>query len=465
VVPQSRRHVVVDGHQINQRQEGVPGTVNVMVRLTSSSEDTHSPLSQSPMADDPTGKILASLFIEPNADSSSPLLLNASGTNQTVLDMVVEPSSTSNSDRHVTLQHTFFDPNQALMVPYCATFDPNPPAPQPMAMKPCFDAKTPSPHESQTFAYTPETGVLRPMWFNGEDDGTTDEKDQDPSTPSSANVASVTNANDTDSTAKNSTSSANNTLAARDQGSTGTPPQNVTLVFNPYSPEVSSPKVDAVSDSTDNSTEATTTTVTITTSSMTTMTTTVTSMASAMDVTSSAVPTTSGSASSSMSVAEVGSSTAASSSESTSMTSSSQDTKSSSSNSPSDSPIPTSSAAKLDVQVVGPSTTTSATSPSSTTSFVSSSTSSTVDAEAIASSIAESASTSSTPETSSSISVTAASESMSSGTASAVPSSTSATDAVDSVDATDASAASSSSMTPVSTAPYEWMFKPQDGKQ
>jgi len=84
-------------------------------------------------------------------------------------------------DIPVMLQLPIFDATQASMVRYCTTFDPSPEGPGgPLTAEPCFpwstnaDANTNATqtHKSQAFTFNENTGVVRPMWFNGEDDGT-----------------------------------------------------------------------------------------------------------------------------------------------------------------------------------------------------------------------------------------------------------------------------------------------------
>ncbi|KAJ6568235.1 hypothetical protein DFH09DRAFT_1467053 [Mycena vulgaris] len=59
---------------------------------------------------------------------------------------------------------------------YYATFDPNPSAPEPLSMTPCFKASTKStPHMNQTVLYDPKTSVVQPMWYHSENDGTVDD--------------------------------------------------------------------------------------------------------------------------------------------------------------------------------------------------------------------------------------------------------------------------------------------------
>ena len=71
----------------------------------------------------------------------------------------------------VTLLVKMFDAASVSLVPYCATFDPYPSAPAPLTAKECTDDPV-GESQSQLFAFDRTTGVVRPMWFTGQDDGT-----------------------------------------------------------------------------------------------------------------------------------------------------------------------------------------------------------------------------------------------------------------------------------------------------
>ncbi len=71
----------------------------------------------------------------------------------------------------VTLLVKMFDAASVSLVSYCATFDPYPPAPAPLTAKECTDNPV-GESQSQLFAFDRTTGVVRPMWFTGQDDGT-----------------------------------------------------------------------------------------------------------------------------------------------------------------------------------------------------------------------------------------------------------------------------------------------------
>jgi len=134
-------------------------------------------------------------------NSTTHFVLDASSTNQTQIYLVKAPSAPAShasmsidsdentnpvadlesGDIPVMLQLPIFDATQASMVRYCTTFDPSPEGPGgPLTAEPCFpwstnaDANTNATqtHKSQAFTFNENTGVVRPMWFNGEDDGT-----------------------------------------------------------------------------------------------------------------------------------------------------------------------------------------------------------------------------------------------------------------------------------------------------
>jgi hypothetical protein len=88
--------------------------------------------------------------------------------------MCLQASSYSTSDSAltadevgVTLLVKMFDATSASIVPYCATFDPDPPAPAPLTAEKCTDDPV-SEQQSQLFAFNRATGVVRPMWFKAQ---------------------------------------------------------------------------------------------------------------------------------------------------------------------------------------------------------------------------------------------------------------------------------------------------------
>ncbi|KAJ7089827.1 hypothetical protein B0H15DRAFT_949077 [Mycena belliarum] len=180
--------------------------------------------------------------------TATPYVLDASERNMTTVFMVPSPSDSS----RCTLQLSLFDAAKNATSQYCATFDPNPPAPEPLTMTPCFNASTTTPHTSQTFSYNSTSGVIQPMWYNGEDDGKTDDSSSSPSTVNDEEV------NDSDADASEN-------LDARDAPK----PQDVILVFvsNAAADDVSQQDFPSSSDSTSASASGTSTTASATPSS------------------------------------------------------------------------------------------------------------------------------------------------------------------------------------------------------
>ncbi|KAJ7708837.1 hypothetical protein B0H17DRAFT_366665 [Mycena rosella] len=175
--------------------------------------------------------------------TSTPYVLDASEKNMTTLYMV--PSD----GNHITLELPLFDPAQNTTSRFCATFDPNPPAPEPLTMTPCFNSSNATTtHASQTFLYDQSSGVVQPMWFNGEDDGKTDE--------TSASTASTVN--DEEVADPDADADASETLTSRDSA------QDVTLVFVPNT--VAASEGDRQQDESEPATETDTVTKTVTAS-------------------------------------------------------------------------------------------------------------------------------------------------------------------------------------------------------
>jgi hypothetical protein len=197
--------------------------------------------------------------------------MNASEKNFTQVYLVPVPlnstaistaaTATEAGDILVTLELSVFNPSSAVMVPFCLTFDPNPPAPAPLTAEPChsslssFASQSISPHKSQVFSYTSVSNALHPMWFNGEDDGKGPDGEesatapQDPNTPEAAGAASITGVDNVGEQLSagdfgNSTAPAsiadlgNSTSDATPQDDLQPRPQNVTMRFTPATPEL-----------------------------------------------------------------------------------------------------------------------------------------------------------------------------------------------------------------------------------
>ena len=88
----------------------------------------------------------------------------------------------------VYLQMPIFDAASTQLRPYCATFDPRPQSAAPMTVEKCMDAASGASHKSQAFAYEPTTGYLHPMWYSGQDDGLSGD-DPEPTAPSAPDGA------------------------------------------------------------------------------------------------------------------------------------------------------------------------------------------------------------------------------------------------------------------------------------
>ena len=222
------------------------------------------------------GQRIASLvLVHPDSTmaefGNNTFILNASEGNSTQLYMVAlntTDSGVQGEDIPVALKVPVFNPDTASMEGYCATYDPQPPAPAPLSVEPCFYDEPTAPHKSQVFAYTPSTSVVRPMWFGGENDedslgdpssNSTAQPDAtvDPGTPLSGNVTSITEAGDFGNSTVPASSLAafdNSTgleegLTGSDSGNDSTLPsaedfaakaQNVTLIFTPAAPMIPS---------------------------------------------------------------------------------------------------------------------------------------------------------------------------------------------------------------------------------
>jgi hypothetical protein len=190
----SQRVTVIEGDGISKvltkvkrgdpEIEGVPGSVEIMVwfRSLSSTHPTqcsllsHTLQSQSTKSVD--GQRIASLvLVHPDSTmaefGNNTFILNASENNHTQLYLVALNTTDpglQGEDIPVALKVPVFNPDSASMEGYCATYDPQPPAPAPLSAEPCFYDEPTGPHKSQVFAYTPSTSVIRPMWFSGEND-------------------------------------------------------------------------------------------------------------------------------------------------------------------------------------------------------------------------------------------------------------------------------------------------------
>jgi hypothetical protein len=220
-----------------------------------------------------TGQRIASLvLVEPDSTMSEfgndTFILNASESNRTELYMVAlntTESGVQGDDVPVALKVPVFNPDSASIEGYCATYDPQPPAPAPLSVERCFYDEPTGPHKSQVFAFTPSTSVIRPMWFSGETDSEDPVDDSssnstvakpdgtvDPKTPLSEDLTSVTKVGDFgNSTAPPASVASLDDLTGVVEGLGGSgndtkadgftaKAQNVTLVFSPAAPIIPS---------------------------------------------------------------------------------------------------------------------------------------------------------------------------------------------------------------------------------
>ncbi|KAI8996476.1 hypothetical protein BD414DRAFT_520368 [Trametes punicea] len=279
---------------------GVPGSIDIMVCLLHVLLRTRvTIIKQSEVAGSDVGQRIASLVLaapsnRSTSDNSTSLtrstfVLDASDTDRTQMYLVPTPDSAgdsstsnatasnttvSNSFMKVSLQMPVFEEASAQLKPYCATFDPRPDAPAPMTVESCMDGSSNDEHKSQIFAYEPGTGIIRPMWFEGEDDGISDgnaaSRPDDPSDDDQSNDddGGVDDPNGTNTTTVDPTTPASDKVAsvtsfeqeALDErfGDATRPParmasaktfttetlsgaRNVTLVFSPAAPAVPPP--------------------------------------------------------------------------------------------------------------------------------------------------------------------------------------------------------------------------------
>ncbi|KAH9167485.1 hypothetical protein EDB89DRAFT_124846 [Lactarius sanguifluus] len=153
----------------------------------------------------------------------------------------------------VTIRLAMFDRASASVSPFCATFDPNPPVPGPLTAEKCADDPV-GEHRSQLFAFNQATGVVRPMWFDGQSDGTEPEKgdcsNDAPPTPQDASLVGATEAGANNVTSTPSTAPTtigNSTVLSADtpqvapsnsSGSGISGVQQVALVFVAADPEI-----------------------------------------------------------------------------------------------------------------------------------------------------------------------------------------------------------------------------------
>ncbi|KAI9449779.1 hypothetical protein F5148DRAFT_1245854 [Russula earlei] len=228
--------------------DGAPGRIDIMSPNVDPSVPTRI-----------ASLVLASSTMSANSTASNEFVLNASDMNAT--QIYLRPSSfnstnsTLNSDEiGVTLRMAMFDEALARIVPYCATFDPYPPAPAPLIAEECTDDPV-SEDKSQLFAFHKTSGTVRPMWFK--DDERDSQSDGCQGVPQDASLSNA-NVTEADNSRPVSSESADQDLRSnfgsittdpsqmeRSDSSEGPIAQEVTLLFVSSDPEIQDTPVDA----------------------------------------------------------------------------------------------------------------------------------------------------------------------------------------------------------------------------
>ena len=165
---------------------GTPGVINIMVSHIFCVEKPRLKYtSQSHVNNAEPGKKVASLFLEGTggANKDSAYILNASERNASKFYLVPatssekdSPAAGANRRRQEPLEKDILvnlrmDIENAI---YCATYDPNPPEAEPLTMQDCMGDNSSGPgtnrneHKSQMFSYNQESGIIRPMWYGGD---------------------------------------------------------------------------------------------------------------------------------------------------------------------------------------------------------------------------------------------------------------------------------------------------------
>lgn len=286
---------VVNGRSATVKRDdfpGVPGTIDIVVSafetvvnwirlntLQTLGTSAEQKVGSLVLTDDPTNPTNSTSDGMTMSDPQS-FVLDASKTNQTQIYLVANPSSSNttasqganSSDIPVMIELPIFVPSRASDVPFCATYDPNPPAPVPFTMQPCLDPTAEgiddaTVHKSQTFLYNSQTGAIKPKWFSDPSAGNNTNSTQSSSPsqrPTQADVVSArydvsSSSSAAGSAALSTTANAYATIASAsetesataptasassspDGADDGTLPQNVALVFTPTGPSMDSMK-------------------------------------------------------------------------------------------------------------------------------------------------------------------------------------------------------------------------------
>ncbi|KAF8141434.1 hypothetical protein EV363DRAFT_1391892 [Boletus edulis] len=178
--------------------------------------------------------------------------LNASMTNQTQfimmpMDETSNAASAGTFNKLVTLATEVFDANDAEMVMYCATYDPDPGSTSALLMTPCTgetrsaaaanDATDPcsdaandassNPHQSQIFSYDPSSGRIEPI------STTASSRVADTSDDSAASgcAGARIRRDNSNSTTSSSTTPSSTSTSTRPTTTASQQSQNVTLVY------------------------------------------------------------------------------------------------------------------------------------------------------------------------------------------------------------------------------------------
>ncbi|EJD07478.1 uncharacterized protein FOMMEDRAFT_16143 [Fomitiporia mediterranea MF3/22] len=277
-----------DGHHVNcpdnasasqwkrsdpiSQTPGVPGTVDIMVVGGPVEKKLASlVLSSVPQNNTANNGTFGLNSTKEALTEDSPFVLDASNTTQTQFLLVSKEMPSASSlealkavalkstdedsklaDIKVTLQVPVFEPTKAAMSQYCATYDPNPPVPAPLTMEECGKETE---RRSQTFAYNPRSGTIRPMWFsdanpasanatqpiaNSTSDSTVGVKQMNFKIPSSNKDVPVSPPVAAPLSPANITGAAPAVPVNASAASTSGVPsaQNVTLVFTPITPAI-----------------------------------------------------------------------------------------------------------------------------------------------------------------------------------------------------------------------------------
>ncbi|KAI0091614.1 hypothetical protein BDY19DRAFT_931353 [Irpex rosettiformis] len=187
-------------------------------------------------------------------DASASVSLGPSASASIFSDNSTTPMNSTSQLKKVAIQLSMFDPVEAALKLFCATFDPQPSAPSPLTVESCTDGVIEANHKSQVFSYNPLNGIIQPMWYAGED-GSADQQSAD-TTPDGTNSTSTSpppvsesaaNADGTDASADVGAAVARlssldrelvgDASGVRNFAARGTyDAQNVTLVFSPSVP-------------------------------------------------------------------------------------------------------------------------------------------------------------------------------------------------------------------------------------